>query len=158
MAVIGGGNSAIEDGLFLVKFVEKVTLLVRGEKLTTSQILQDKALSHPKIEVRFNTEVTGFDGSGGKLKSVMTTNIKTCEAEEIHPAGVFIFIGQTPNTKFLKDCGIQLDNWGFIVSGHILVHGKYPHPTGFGTCEPRVLETNIPGIFTAGDVRAGSTK
>jgi len=158
VAVIGGGNSATEESLFLVKFVEKVTLLVRGDKLTASKILQDKVLSNPKIEVRFNTDVSEFQGASSKLKSVLLTNNKTGEKEEIRPAGVFIFIGQTPNTKFLKDSGIQMDIWGFIVSGHILVHGDYPHPMGFGDCEPRILETSIPGIFSAGDVRSGSTK
>jgi thioredoxin reductase (NADPH) len=158
VAVVGGGNSATEESLFLVKFVEKVTLLVRGAELTASQILKDKIINHPKIEVEFNTEVSEFQGEGGKLNTLVVTNNKTGKAEEIHPAGVFIFIGQIPNTKFLKESGIQLDKWGFIVSGHILVHGEYPRPTGFGTCEPRILETSIPGIFTAGDVRSSSTK
>ncbi|OIO91674.1 MAG: hypothetical protein AUK03_10760 [Anaerolineae bacterium CG2_30_64_16] len=70
VAVIGGGNSAAEESLFLVSLAEKVTLLVRGDQLKASQVIQEKVLRHPKIEVRFNTEVVRFDGAGGKLKAV----------------------------------------------------------------------------------------
>jgi thioredoxin reductase (NADPH) len=157
VAVVGGGNSATEESLFLVKFVQEVTILVRGDHLTASQVLIDKVLSHPKIKVRFNTEAIGFSGAGGKLKAVTLVNTKTGETDDIHPAGVFVFIGQTPNTGFLEGSGIQTNKWGFIVSGHDLVHDAAPLPD-FGRREPVFLETSIPGMFTAGDVRAGSTK
>jgi thioredoxin reductase (NADPH) len=157
VAVIGGGNSAVEESLFLVKFAEEVELLVRGNQLTASQVLIDKALSHPKIKVRFNTEVIGFDGSGGKLKSVTIKNNQTGKTSVIHPVGVFVFIGQTPNTNFLKGFAIQTNQWGFIITGHDLVHDS-PPPDGFESREPAILETSVPGIFAAGDVRSGSTK
>jgi thioredoxin reductase (NADPH) len=96
VAVVGGGNSAAEESLFLVKFVEKVTLLVRGSELAASRVIQEKVLSHPQIEVRFHTEITRFTGSGGKLKAVDIKDRQTGAEETLHPAGVFVFIGLTP--------------------------------------------------------------
>ncbi len=157
VAVVGGGNSAAEESLFLVKFVEKVTLLVRGNELTASQVIQEKTLSHPQIEVRFNTEVTKFTGSGGKLKAVEIKDRESGKTDTIHPAGVFVFIGLTPNTGFLNGTGVKLNQWGFIQTGHDLVHDGQQYPA-FGGREPMFVETNIPGVFAAGDVRQGSTK
>ncbi|HRQ24580.1 MAG TPA: FAD-dependent oxidoreductase, partial [Anaerolineales bacterium] len=111
VAVIGGGNSAAEESLFLVKFVEKVTLLVRGDKLSASQVIQEKVLNHPQIEVRFNTEVTKFSGKGGKLKAMEIKDRKTGAVETIAPAGVFVFIGLTPNTSVLNGTGVELNQW-----------------------------------------------
>ncbi|MFZ1239733.1 MAG: FAD-dependent oxidoreductase [Anaerolineae bacterium] len=157
VAVIGGGNSAAEESIFLASLTEKVTLLVRGDQLKASQVIQEKTLRHPKIEVRFHTEVVRFDGAGGKLKAVTIRDLQSASTEVIHPAGVFVFIGLTPNTGFLNPDRIRLDRWGFVVTGHDLVHGG-ERPTGFETREPGILETSAPGIFAAGDVRAGSTK
>ena len=132
-------------------------MLVRGSELKASQILKEKVLSHPQIDIQFNTEVVEFDGKGGKLKSVVVKNNQTGRLEEIHPAGVFIFIGLLPNTNFLADTDVRLDRWGFVVTGHDLVHdGK--RPVGFDERDPGMLETSVPGIFAAGDVRADSTK
>jgi thioredoxin reductase (NADPH) len=78
-------------------------------------------------------------------------------AQQTISDGVFVFIGLTPNTGFLVRSGIQTDPWGFIVTGHDLVHDRKP-PPGFNSREPFYLETSLPGIFAAGDVRAGSTK
>jgi len=157
VAVVGGGNSATEESLFLTRFVDEITLLVREEELMASQILQDKVLSHPKIKVLFNVDVEEFRGSGGKLESVLIKNSLTGEQEEIFPAGVFIFIGQMPNTAYLEDSGIERDNWNFVVTGHDLVHDR-ERPEGFEKRDPAALETSLPGIFSAGDVRADSTK
>ena len=157
VAVVGGGNSAAEESLFLVKFVEKVTLLVRSSALRASQVIREKALSHPQIEIRFNTAVVRFSGSGGKLKAVEIRNNQTGAQEKIHPAGVFVFIGLTPNTAILEDTSIQRNPWGFIVTGHALVHDGQ-QIEGFSKREPMFLETSVPGVFAAGDVRQGSTK
>lgn len=157
VAVVGGGNSAAEESLFLVKFVERVTLLVRGGELKGSQVIREKALNHPQVEVRFHTEPVEFHGEKGKLAGVTIKNNQTDAREEIRPAGVFVFIGQNPNTAFLKESGIWLDRWGYVVTGHDLVHGE-KLPAGYEKREPSFLETSIPGIFAAGDVRAGSTK
>jgi thioredoxin reductase (NADPH) len=157
VAVIGGGNSATEESLFLTKFVDQITLLVREEELIASQILQDKVLAHPKINVLFNIDIQEFRGKEGKLTSVLIKNSQTGEETEINPAGVFIFIGQMPNTGFLGDSGVEITDWKFIATGHDLVHGR-ARPEGFKSRDPAALETSLPGIFAAGDVRDGSTK
>ncbi|MCR4438958.1 MAG: FAD-dependent oxidoreductase [bacterium] len=157
VAVLGGGNSAAEESLFLASLSEKVTLLVRGDRLKASQVIQEKVLRHPKIEVRFNTEVVRFDGAGGKLKAVTIRDSQAASTEVIHPAGVFVFIGLTPNTGFLNPEQLRRDRSGFLVTGHDLVHDG-ARPRGFEKREPGLLETSLPGIFAAGDVRAGSTK
>ena len=157
VAVIGGGNSAAEESLFLVKFVEKVELLVRGDNLTASQIIQEKVLNHPQIDVRFNTDVTRFSGAGSKLTAIDIEDRKTSKSETIHPAGVFVFIGLNPNTSILNDTTVIRNQWGFVVTGHDLVHDQQQIPA-FNGREPMFLETSVPGIFAAGDVRQGSTK
>lgn len=140
--VVGGGNSGIEEGLFLTKIATRVTVLEAGDRLRASQVLQDKAAAHPKIEVRLNTTVREFRGNG-KLESVLIEDLKTGWQEELRPAGVFVFIGLDPNTGFLSGT-VELDQRGFIVTGQ----------------GPRsaTMETNRHGIFAAGDARAGSTK
>lgn len=114
-------------------------------------------MRRPEISVRFNTEVVRFDGAGGKLKAVTIRDMRTGANETIYPAGVFVFIGLTPNTSFLKPDQLRLDPWGFIITGHDLVHDGR-RPAGYAAREPDILETSIPGIFAAGDARAGSTK
>ena len=157
VAVIGGGNSATEESLFLTRFVDEVTLLVREPELMASQILKDKVFDHPQIKILFNTDIQEFRGSGGKLEFVMIKNSQTGVEEEIAPTGVFIFIGQIPNTSFLEDSEVELDNWKYIVTGHDLVH-THKDREGYQDRDPAALETSIPGIFSAGDVRASSTK
>ena len=137
MVVVGGGNSGVEEGLFLTKFANKVTVLEVREQLGASQILRDKAASHPRMEVRLNTTVQEFRGNG-RLSSVVVKDLKTGELEELTPGAVFGFIGLTPNTDFIKDV-VELDQWGFIKAG----------PT---------METSAAGVFAAGDARGGSTK
>ena len=140
--VVGGGNSGIEEGLFLTRFASRVTVLEVGDRLRASQVLQDKAAAHPQMDIRLNTTVREFRGDG-KLESVLVEDLNTGEQKELHPAGVFVFIGLDPNTAFLSNT-VELDQRGFIV-------------TGSG---PRsvTMETNRHGIFAAGDARAGSTK
>jgi len=157
VAVVGGGNSAAEESLFLTRLVEKVTLLVRGGALKASQVLQERVLQHPQIQVRFHTEVLAFHGARGKLEALTLRNNHTGQVEEIRPAGVFVFVGLTPNTGLLAGAGVRLDRWGFVVTGHSLVHGD-DRPAGFAGREPAFLESSVPGLFAAGDVRAGSTK
>ncbi|GJQ35916.1 MAG: FAD-dependent oxidoreductase [Anaerolineales bacterium] len=150
IAVIGGGNAAVEEGLHLTTFADKVTLLARGDKLTASQIAIDK-VTEPgsKVQVKYNTVVESFDGQESKLKSIKTRNTVTNETEELHPAAAFVFIGQQPNTEFAKGY-LELDPGGFILTGHDLRHIKKMDALPF--------ETSIPGIFAAGDVRHGSVK
>ena len=135
--VVGGGNSGVEEGLFLTRFASRVTLLEVGDRLRASQVLQDKAAAHPGMDIRLNTAVREFRGTG-KLETVLVEDLNTGEQEELHMAGVFVFIGLDPNTGFLSGT-VELDERGFIVTN-----------TG--------METSRHGIFAAGDARAGSTK
>lgn len=153
IVVVGGGNSAVEEGLHLTHFAEKVTLLVRGARLTASQIAIDKVTEpSSRIDVKYNTVVEAFAGQDSKLKSIRTRSQVSDAVEEIHPAAAFIFIGQQPNSEFLKGY-VEMDDYGFIATGHDLTHKSR------GTSHlPLPFETNIPGIFAAGDVRHGSTK
>ena len=137
IVVVGGGNSGVEEGLFLTKFANKVTVLELRDRLGASQILQEKAASHPQMEVRLSTTVQEFKGNG-KLSSVAVKNLVTGATEELRPGAVFIFVGLDPNTEFFGSV-VDLDQWGFIKTGE-------------------TLETNIKGVFAAGNVRAGSTK
>jgi thioredoxin reductase (NADPH) len=135
--VVGGGNSAAEESIFLAKFASRVTIVTVDPQLTASKVAQEKVFAHPRIQVRFLTTVKAFRGDD-KLSGVVLRNVRTGEEEEIRPAGVFVFIGLRPNTDFLRGV-LELNEWGFIVTG----------PT---------LETSLPGVFAAGDARAGSTK
>jgi thioredoxin reductase (NADPH) len=137
VAVVGGGNSAGEESVFLTRFVDKVTMLVRGDELSASRVVADKIAESPQIEVRYNTVIDALKGDG-KLQAVATRNHKTGEVAEIAPAGLFVFIGLTPNVAWLP-AEVERDEYGFIVTD-------------------RSLETSLPGVFAAGDVRQGSTK
>ncbi len=141
LVVLGGGNSGLEEGLFLTQFVDKVTIVQRGDRLTATKLLQDKVARDPKMEVLLNRSVKAFrpkDDGSGKLGAVVLENTATREVEELHPAGCFVFIGLDPNTDFVKGL-VDLDERGLIV-------------TDMG------LQTSLSGVFAAGDVRAGSTK
>ena len=153
IVVIGGGNSAVEEGLHLTNFAEKVTLLVRGDRLTASRVALDK-VNEPNsgVEVRYHTEVQAIEGENSKLKTLKVRNTQTGETGEIHPAAAFIFIGQLPNTSILKGYA-DLDGYGFMMTGHDILHAK--DKMGM---EPLPFETSVPAIFAAGDVRHGSTK
>jgi len=153
IVVVGGGNSAVEEGLHLTNFTDKVTLLVRGDKLTASQIAIDK-VTEPgsKVEVKYNIIVDAFEGQDSKLKTIKYHYKDSDQIEEIHPAAAFIFIGQMPNTSFSKDY-IEMDKYGFILSGHDLVYDDH-----MSAHKPLPFETNVSGIFAAGDARFGSTK
>ncbi|MDA0734450.1 MAG: FAD-dependent oxidoreductase [Chloroflexi bacterium] len=135
--VIGGGNSGLQESMFLTRFAKKITILERGEQLGASQILQDKVAELPQIEVRLNSTVEEFKGDG-HISGVTVKDVKSGEVEELKPDGVFVFIGLKPNTAFLNGA-VELDRWGFITTD-------------------KTLQTSVPGIFAAGDVREGSTK
>jgi thioredoxin reductase (NADPH) len=137
IAVVGGGNSAVEEGLFLTNFASHVTLLVRGEQLTASQVATNKLLEQPNLDVRYNAEVARLTGSP-KLLEVQVRDRRSGQVAVLDPkpAGVFVFIGLTPNSAFLPDM-IARDEQGFVLTS-------------------RTLETSMAGVFAAGDVRAGS--
>jgi thioredoxin reductase (NADPH) len=157
VAVVGGGNSATEESLLLTKFADQVTILVRSDRFKASAVIQEKVLSHPKIAGRWNTEVKEFIGRESKLTELKLLNNQTGVNETLPINGAFIFIGLDPNTGFLKGSRIALDSWGFVTTGHALVHGGH-RPQGFENRDPYLLETSVPGVFAAGDVRDTSTK
>jgi thioredoxin reductase (NADPH) len=155
IVVVGGGNSAVEEGLHLTTFAEKVIMLVRGDRLESSRVALDK-VSEPnsRVEVRYHTIVEAIEGENSKLKTLKIRNTQTGETEEIHPSAAFIFIGQLPNTSFLKG-HVELNGYGFVMTGHDVFHAVRK---GNMALDPLPFETNVPGIFAAGDVRYGSTK
>ncbi len=157
VAVVGGGNSAAEESLLLTKFADKVTILVRSGEFRATQIIQESVLKHPRIEVRWHTEVKEFMGESSKLTQLRTVNNQTGVEEALPMDGVFIFIGLEPNSGFLDGSGVLLDEWGFIVTGHDLLHRGDRLPA-YRDRDPHLLETSVPGVFAAGDVRDKSTK
>ena len=136
--VIGGGNSATEEAIFLTRFARHVSIVTRDRELTASQTARDDVSRHPQIDVRYHTVVAEFRGARSKLTSVVLRDLDSGATEEVHPAAAFLFIGLRPNTDFLRPA-VALNESGFITTG----------PT---------LETNLAGVFAAGDARAGSTK
>jgi thioredoxin reductase (NADPH) len=140
LLVVGGGNSGLEEGLFLTQFTEHITVVEYADQLKASRILQDKVLAHPKMRVLTGHEVKEFRaGAGGKLEAVIVEDRATGERTELHPAAAFVFVGLDPNTGFLAG-KVELDRLGFIVT------------------DPSTFMTSMRGVFAAGDVRAGSTK
>jgi thioredoxin reductase (NADPH) len=136
--VIGGGNSAGEESLFLTRFARRVTILVRGDGLSASAVVREKVAECDRISVRPHTIVEGFEGAHNHLTAVRIRDTASGATETAHPAGVFVFIGLQPNTAFLRGI-VTLDERGFIV-------------TDAG------LQTTMAGLFAAGDARVGSTK
>ena len=139
VVVVGGGNSGLEEGLFLTQFARHVTVVEFTETLAASRLLQDKVRAHPQMTVVTNTAVVGFvAGETHKLRSVVLEDRATGVRSD-HPAsGAFVFIGLDPNTSFLAGA-LELDERGFVVTDE-------------------QFRTSMPGVFAAGDVRRGSTK
>jgi thioredoxin reductase (NADPH) len=140
LMVIGGGNSGLEEGLFLTQFTERVTAVEHNDRLAGSKPLQEKVMNHPKMRVLTNHDVKAFreKGETGKLGEVELEDRASGERVVEHPAAAFVFIGLDPNTGFLEGA-LHLDERGFITTDMSFM-------------------TNVPGVFAAGDVRAGSTK
>jgi thioredoxin reductase (NADPH) len=157
VAVIGGGNSATEESLLLTKFADRVTILARRGEFRATRLIQDKVFAHPKIDVRWHTEVKAFLGSSAKLTHLRILNTQAGVEEDLPVDGAFIFIGLLPNTGFLEGSGVLLNDWGFIITDHDLPLTD-TRPEAYKKRAPHMLETSVPGVFAAGDVRAGSTK
>ena len=134
VVVIGGGDSACEEALFLTRFCSSVTILHRRDKFRASQIMAQRAVDHPKINVQWNTKPEKINpGEDGKVKSISILNLENEERSEIECKGVFIAIGHVPNTEFLND-SLPLDENGYLI--------------------PRTnssVLTSIEGVYVAGD-------
>jgi len=133
VTVVGGGDSAVEEGLYLTKFADKVTLIHRRDTLRAAKSIQEKAFANPKMEFMWDSTVEEIKGDG-VVKSIVVKNIKTNEIAEVETDGVFVFIGYEPNSDEFIDY-VKLDEKGNIMSDEN-------------------MNTNVPGIFVAGDVRS----
>lgn len=152
--VLGGANSAAQNALFLARYCRKVTVLVRGA-LSTSQYLTDALYATPNIQVRLATSLLALHGTD-KLESVTVHTQKADHDEILTGAALFVFIGQRPRTEFGQG-QLRLGPKGHLLTGPALKdeNGKFP-PEWKLKREPMLLETNIPGVFAAGDVRLGA--
>ena len=137
VAVIGGGDSALEEGMFLTKFADKVYLVHRRDELRAARIAQERAFANPKFEFVWDSIPKQIDGSE-MVEALEVENVKTGEGRSLPVNGVFMYIGQIPNTSWLKDT-VELDEYGYIVTDGL-------------------LRTELPGVFACGDARANPLK
>ncbi|GIN85379.1 thioredoxin reductase [Heyndrickxia sporothermodurans] len=133
LVVVGGGDSAVEEGVYLTRFASKVTIIHRRDKLRAQKILQDRAFSNEKVDFIWNHTIKEIHEENGKVSSVTLVSTENGEEQEFKTDGVFIYIGMVPLTKPFLNLGITNDA-GYIVTDENMV-------------------TNVPGIFAAGDVR-----
>jgi thioredoxin reductase (NADPH) len=152
--VIGGANSAAQAILFLTKYASKVTVLIRGEAPTWSRYLDVDIRLNPKVHILFDTELVEIHGDE-KIHEISVKNNQTDESLTLPAAAIFVFIGQKPQSDFVADL-LQRSPSGHILTGLDLVRaGKRP-PNWQVDRDPMLLETSVPGIFAAGDVRNGT--
>lgn len=136
VAVIGGGNSAVEEALYLANIASKVTLIHRRDELRAEKIGQDRLFAHEKIDVLWNKTVDEFIGTENpnSLTGITLKDTKTGDISELKVDGAFVAIGHTPSTDIFKDSGIEMDKEGYIL------------------VKPGTTRTNIEGVYAAGDV------
>jgi len=135
IVVVGGGDTAMEEALFLTKFASRVTVVHRRGEFRASKIMQDRVLAHEKIDVLWNTEIKEIKGTKEKgVDSVTLYNSKTGETTAFPTKGVFIAIGHQPNTELFKDV-LEMDAVGYLKT------------------EGRTMKTNVPGVFACGDAQ-----
>lgn len=133
VVVVGGGDTAIEEALYLSKLTKKVYLVHRGKALRASRILQDRLMSEPRIEVIWSTIIKEIRGNGSKVEGVIFENTETGEKGESPTDGVFIFIGYSPNNQLVPPL-VRKNEQGFVITDE-------------------KCETSVPGIFAIGDLR-----
>jgi thioredoxin reductase (NADPH) len=137
LLIVGGGNSGFEEGLFLTRFASQVDIVELLPEVRASQVLQEQIARVPNMTVTTNHEVKAFKGRN-RLEAVVVQDRATGEVKEWQYDGVFEYIGLSPNSDLVKETA-EIDSFGFVVTD-------------------RTLMTALPGLFAAGDVRAGSTK
>lgn len=131
VAVIGGGDAAVEEALYLTRFVGGVLLVHRRDTLRAVPYLQEKLLNHPNVEVLWDTVVKGFVGEQ-KLEHIVVQNLRDESTQEISVDGAFLYVGRIPNSSFLS--GVEKDANGYIITNE-------------------EMETSIPSVYAAGDIR-----
>ena len=155
--VIGGANSAGQGAMYLSQYASKVTMLIRRDTQWSSKYLIDAEAANPKIERLFNTEVIEVHGKPGRLSHIVVLNNQTGEQYELEGAAMFIFIGASPNSGFVREL-VQTNSRGFVLTGaDLLRDGQRPQGWPLKR-DPLLLETSVPGIFAAGDVRSGANQ
>ena len=137
VAVIGGGDAAMDEGLYLTRMTSRVTVVHRRDALRASKILQQRAFDNPKMEFVWDTVVEKIEGNG-EVDAMTLKNLKTGEASRVPVQGIFIFIGFHPVNDFMQGA-VELDN-----AGHVVANLQ--------------METSVPGVFAAGDVRQFSDR
>lgn len=130
--IIGGGDTAMEEALFLTKFTSTITIVQIHNKLTASAIMQERVLQHPAIAIRYRTSVTAFQGNEHHITHAICTNLDTGKSEELAIDGAFLAIGLTPNSTIVQN-KLECDSQGYILT-------------------QETTATSVPGIFAAGDV------
>ena len=135
VGLVGGGDSALDEAMTLTEFASRIVMLQRGDGFTGQKVLQERVLSHPKIEVRWNTSVTAVLGEG-QVEGVSLTDLGSGETSRLDLSGLFVYVGLEPNSGYLCDL-LPLDN-----AGHV--------PTDIW------MRTPLPGLFAAGDIRQSS--
>ncbi len=135
--VVGGGNSAIQESLFIAKFASQVTIVARGPKLGGTQIIREQLTSLKNVDTKFNLNVTDITAEAGHVTGVNVKHATTGKSQHLAADGIFIFIGLLANTEPFKGT-LKLDEHDFIAT-------------------KANFSTNVPGVFAAGDVRSGST-
>lgn len=132
VVVVGGGDSALEEGIFLTKFADKVEVLHRRDSLRAGASLQRRAFANPKMSFVWNTTVEEINGNGA-VQKVKVKDTQTGETRDMETDGVFIFIGHYPNSKFLND-QLEMDEHGYIIADEL-------------------MRTSVPGVFAAGEIQ-----
>ena len=137
VAVVGGGDAAMDEGLFVTRYASNVKVIHRRDQLRASAVLQERAFANEKMDFVWDTVVESIDGDK-EVESLHLRNLKTDQVSDLPVSAVFIFIGQTPNSSFLRGL-VELDP-----GGHVIVNDW--------------METNVPGIYAAGDIRANAAR
>ena len=148
VAIVGAGNSAGQAAVYLAGHSKKVWIVVRGNSLhaTMSRYLIDRITALPNVEVLVQTEISGLEGEQGILQAIRCRHRRSGEETTRPVRHLFLFIGAEPNTAWLSDSGVALDDKKFVRTGAELGNGRVS------------LETSLSGVFAIGDVRAGSIK
>jgi thioredoxin reductase (NADPH) len=152
--VVGGANSAAQGAIYLSRFASKVTVLVRGHQPTASKYLVDALNENPKIELLLDTDLLEVKGTN-TLEQIVVKNTRSGAVQTCHAAAMFVFIGVRPQSQVVAGL-VKCSDKGYIYTGPDVMVDRKPPPGWTLERDPFLLETSLPGIFAAGDVRYGT--